>query len=188
MTRYRSPSPTSIASLPFSTRCCVWRKSISGLRRSGFQRVDLGDLAVEVAELYTPLSEEMGASFGVEAQTGLTVNGDPYLLAQAVGNLVDNAVKYTPRGGRVSMRVAPCDDGQVEIVLADNGPGIPDQEKSHVTDRFYRGQSSARKSGIGLGLSVVEAVARLHDGSLTLRDGHPGLTASLRLAAAPELA
>jgi signal transduction histidine kinase len=153
----------------------------SGLRRSGFRRVDLADLAAEVAELYAPLTEEKGAAFAVDTQTGLTVNGDPYLLAQAVGNLVDNAVKYTPSGGRVSMRVAPCDDGQVEIVVADNGPGIPNEEKSHVTDRFYRGHSSAGKSGIGLGLSVVEAVARLHEGRLTLGDNHPGLTACLRL-------
>jgi signal transduction histidine kinase len=157
----------------------------SGLRRSGFRRVDLADLAAEVAELYAPLTEEKGAAFEVETQRGLTVNGDPYLLAQAVGNLVDNAVKYAPRGGKVSLQIAPCNEGQVEIVVSDDGPGIPDGEKSHVTDRFYRGHSSAGKSGIGLGLSVVEAVARLHDGRLTLSDNHPGLTASLRLAAAP---
>jgi signal transduction histidine kinase len=153
----------------------------SGLRRSGFRRVDLADLAREVAELYAPLTEEKGADFGVDAPRGLTVNGDPHLLAQAVGNLVDNAVKYAPRGGKVSLQIAPCNEGQIEIVVADDGPGIPDQEKTHVTDRFYRGHSSVGKSGIGLGLSVVEAVARLHDGCLTLGDNHPGLTACLRL-------
>jgi signal transduction histidine kinase len=153
----------------------------SGLRRSGFRRVELADLATEVAELYAPLTEEKGAEFDVDTQRGLTVNGDPYLLAQAVANLVDNAVKYAPCGGKVSLQIAPCNEGQIEIVVADNGPGIPDQEKTHVTDRFYRGHSSAGKSGIGLGLSVVEAVARLHDGCLTLGDNHPGLTACLRL-------
>jgi two-component system, sensor histidine kinase and response regulator len=85
------------------------------------------------------------------------VNGDPYLLAQAVANLVANAVKYAPHGGKVSLQIAPCNEGQGEIVVADDGPGIPDGEKSHVTDRFYRGYSSAGSSGIGLGLSVVEA-------------------------------
>jgi signal transduction histidine kinase len=158
----------------------------SGLRRSGFRRVDLADLATEVAELYAPLTEEKGAEFGVDTQRGLTVNGDPYLLAQAVANLVDNAVKYAPCGGKVNLQIAPCSEGQIEIVVADNGPGIPDQEKTHVTARFYRGHSSAGKAGIGLGLSVVDAVARLHDGTLTLSDNHPGLTASLRLPAAPE--
>jgi signal transduction histidine kinase len=157
----------------------------SGVRRSGFRRVDLADLATEVAELYAPLTEEKCADFGIDARSGLTVNGDPYLLAQAVGNLVDNAVKYVPRGGKVSLRIAPCDDGRIEIAVADNGPGIPDGERLRVTDRFYRGRSSAGTSGIGLGLSVVEAVARLHEGRLTLTDNDPGLVASLRMPAAP---
>jgi signal transduction histidine kinase len=116
------------------------------LRRSGFRRVELADLAAEVAELYAPLIEEKAAAFGVHAQTGLVVNGDPYLLAQAVANRVDNAVKYTPHGGKVSLQIAPCNEGQVEIVVADNGPGIPDGEKSHVTDRFYRGHVSGSVS------------------------------------------
>lgn len=157
----------------------------SGVRRSGFRRVELADLATEVAELYAPLTEEKSVVFTVDAQSGLAVNGDPHLLAQAIGNLVDNAVKYTPRDGKVGLHVASCDDRRIEIVVADNGPGIPQGEKTHVTDRFYRGQSSVGTSGIGLGLSVVEAVARLHEGSLTLTDNHPGLVASLRMPAAP---
>jgi signal transduction histidine kinase len=85
--------------------------------------------------------------------------------------------------GKVSLRIAPCDDGQIEIAVADNGPGIPDGEKTRVTDRFYRGRSGEGTSGIGLGLSVVEAVARLHQGSLALTDNDPGLVASLRVPA-----
>jgi signal transduction histidine kinase len=157
----------------------------SGVRRSGFRRVELADLATEVAELYAPLTEEKDAVFAVDAQRGMTVNGDPHLLAQAVGNLVDNAVKYAPRCGRVSLRIAPSNDGGIEIAVADNGPGIPDGEKTQVIRRFYRGHSSAGTSGIGLGLSVVEAVARLHEGRLTLTDNDPGLVASLRIPAAP---
>jgi len=156
-----------------------------GVRRSGFRRVELADLATEVAELYGPLTEEKEAAFTVDAQSGMAVNGDPHLLAQAVGNLVDNAVKYAPRCGRISLRIAPCDDGWIEIAVADNGPGIPEAEKVQVTRRFYRGPSSAGTSGIGLGLSVVEAVARLHEGSLTVADNRPGLVASLRMPAAP---
>lgn len=155
----------------------------SGVRRSGFRRVELADLATEAAELYAPLAEEKDAVFAIDVQRGLAVNGDPYLLAEAVGNLVDNAVKYAPNRGKVSLRIAPCDDGQIEIAVADNGPGIPDGEKTRVTDRFYRGRSSEGTNGIGLGLSVVEAVARLHQGSLALTDNDPGLVASLRVPA-----
>jgi signal transduction histidine kinase len=74
----------------------------SGVRRSEFRRVELADLATEVAELDAPLTEEKGAAVTVAAQPGLAVNGDPYLLAQAVGNLIDNAVKYVPRAGRLA--------------------------------------------------------------------------------------
>ena len=157
----------------------------SGVRRSGFRRVELSELATEVAELYDPLIEEKEAGLDVDAPPGLAVSGDPHLLAQAVGNLVDNAVKYAPPHGRVSLRIASGDDGQVEIVIADNGPGIADTEKPSVTRRFYRGGISDGKAGIGLGLSVVDAVARLHDGSLYLADNHPGLIASLKLPAPP---
>jgi signal transduction histidine kinase len=155
----------------------------SGVRRSGFRRVELADLVTEVVELYAPLTEEKEVVFNVDVRSGLAVHGDPHLLAQAIGNLIDNAVKYAPRYGKVDLRVFSRDEERIEVVVADNGPGIPDGEKTRVTDRFYRGQSSAGTSGIGLGLSVVEAVARLHNGSLKLSDNHPGLTACLRLLA-----
>ena len=157
----------------------------SGVRRSGFRLVELADLATEVADLYAPLAEEKDAVLAIDVHRGLAVNGDPYLLAEAVGNLVDNAVKYLPRQGKVSLRITSADDGWIEIAVADNGPGIPDGERTQVTSRFYRGQSSAGTSGIGLGLSLVEAVTRLHEGSLALTDNDPGLVASLRIPRAP---
>jgi signal transduction histidine kinase len=156
----------------------------SGVRRSTFLRVELAVLATEVAELYTPLIEEKRASFVVDAPAGLAVNGDPHLLAQAIGNLVDNAVKYTPRLGAVVLRIAPSIAGYVEIIVADNGPGIADAEKPLVTRRFYRCRGTDGEGGIGLGLSIVDAVARLHEGSLSLCDNVPGLKAVLRLPAA----
>ncbi|MBO0738510.1 MAG: hypothetical protein J2P48_18385, partial [Alphaproteobacteria bacterium] len=158
----------------------------SGVRRSGFRRVDLAEIATEVAELYGPLTEEKEAAFTVDVGSGLAVNGDPHLLAQAVGNLVDNAVKYAPRQGAVSLRVTRCNEKEIDIIVADNGPGIPDAHKPRVTQRFYRCASRNETAGTGLGLSLVEAVARLHDGRLQLIDNHPGLIASLRLPAAPE--
>ena len=156
----------------------------SGMRRSGFRSVDLATLATEVAELYGALAEEKGATLTLGAKAGSTVNSDPYLLAQAMANLVDNAVKYTPRHGTVSLRVAPDDAGHIDITVADNGPGIPEAEKPRVTERFYRCKGSNEAEGIGLGLSVVEAVARLHEGGFSLNNNHPGLVAKLWLPAA----
>jgi signal transduction histidine kinase len=156
----------------------------SGVRRSAFVRVELAALATEVAELYTPLIEEKRASLVVDAPAGLAVNGDPHLLAQAIANLVDNAVKYAPRSGAVSLRIALSMAGYIDIVVTDNGPGIADAEKLLVTQRFYRCRGTDGEAGIGLGLSIVDAVARLHDGSLSLCDNHPGLKAVLRLPAA----
>jgi signal transduction histidine kinase len=104
----------------------------SGIRRSRFRRVELAALATEVAELYAPLVEDKQATFIVDAPVGLSVNGDPHLLAQAVGNLVDNAVKFIPLQGAVSLRIAPSCTGQIEIIVADNGPGIADAEKPRV--------------------------------------------------------
>jgi signal transduction histidine kinase len=158
----------------------------SGVRRSGFRNVELAALATEVAELYAPLAEEKRATFVVDAPPDLRVNGDPYLLVQAIGNLVDNAVKFTPCQGIISLRIVPASAGRIEISIADNGPGIADAEKPRVTQRFYRCRGSDGELGIGLGLSVVDAVARLHDGELILRDNNPGLCAALTLPAAEQ--
>ena len=159
----------------------------SGMRRSGFRRVDLTSIATEVAELYGPLIEEKKAALDVNVGNGLVVNGDPHLLAQAVGNLVDNAVKYTPCHGAVSLRIERCNDREIDIVVADNGPGITDADKPRVTQRFYRCGTGGETAGTGLGLSLVQAVARLHDGSLTFTGNHPGLKVSLKLPAAPTI-
>lgn len=155
----------------------------SGMRRSGFRAVELAEITTEVAELYGPLIEEKGTRFAVDVPEGLTVGGDPFLLAEAVGNLVDNAAKYTPRAGTISVVARVSDDRHVEITVADTGPGIDASEKSSVTARFYRGRAAEGIGGVGLGLSVVEAVARLHGGELRLGDNRPGLIATLRIAA-----
>jgi signal transduction histidine kinase len=169
----------------------------SGMRRSGFRAVELAEIATEVAELYGPLIEERGIYFTVGVPEGLAVSGDPFLLAEAVGNLVDNAAKYTPRGGAISVWARHPDDNHTEITVADTGPGIDASEKSSVTARFYRGRAADGIGGVGLGLSVVESVARLHGGALELSDNAPGLVATLRIAtnlprapagASPELA
>jgi signal transduction histidine kinase len=153
----------------------------SGMRRSAFRPVDLAEIALQVVDLYAPWAEEKDLTLRVDTAGSMRVDGDPDLLAQAVGNLIDNAIKYVPPQGRVSLRIARCGQSQVSIEVADNGPGIAEAEKLRVTERFYRGDQRSGIEGTGLGLSVVEAVARLHGGSLSLRDNNPGLAAELIL-------
>jgi signal transduction histidine kinase len=159
----------------------------SGVRRSGFRQVDLAMLVTEAAEIYSPLAEEKQVCFAVHTPDDLRVNGDPHLLAQAIGNLADNAVKYAPSGSEVSLTANLGSAGHVELVVADSGPGIADAEKRMVIHRFYRCRRDDDETGIGLGLALVDAVARLHEGGLSLHDNHPGLVAVLTLpSAAPD--
>ena len=132
-------------------------------------------------DLYGPVAEEKSVSLRLEASPGLLVVGDPFLLAQALGNLVDNAVKYSSAQGAVVLTAARCANGRIEILVSDNGPGIPDVERPHVTERFFRGEASRGTAGFGLGLSLVAAVARLHGGSLVLAAADPGLIATVTL-------
>jgi signal transduction histidine kinase len=150
----------------------------SGVRRAGFERVELGRVLQEVIELYEPIAEAKSVELAAELPPSVTVEGDPSLLAQAVGNLVDNAVKYAPPGGHVRVRLAA---NPTLVVITDDGPGIPDAERPRATQRFWRGDRSRGTPGVGLGLSVVEAVARLHGGRLDLDDNRPGLRATLLL-------
>jgi signal transduction histidine kinase len=153
----------------------------SGTRRSGFVLVDLGEVAAEVAEFYQPLAELKGIVLSCECATGLLASGDPLLLAQAIGNLVDNALKYAQQDGVISVAVKRIPGDGIEILVCDDGPGIRDEEKSKVIERFYRSDASRGTPGVGLGLSLVAAVARLHGGTLELRDHRPGLCASIAL-------
>jgi len=153
----------------------------SGSRRSGFVEVDLAALGAEVTEFYSPVAELKDIALGFEAPANLRVTGDPVLLAQALGNMVDNALKYAPERGAIAISARRLDAASVEITVADNGPGIPAHERTRVIERFYRVDASRGTPGVGLGLSVVSAVARLHGGALHLSDNHPGLRATLHL-------
>lgn len=156
----------------------------SGARLAGFREVALAEVATEVADLYAPLAEDKGIELTCSVAPGLSVRGDPHLLAQAIGNLLDNAVKYGASPGVIRLEARKRQEGAVEIAVTDNGPGIPDSEKPKAAERFYRGQASREIAGTGLGLSLVAAVARLHGGGVELRDARPGLTAALTLPSA----
>jgi signal transduction histidine kinase len=156
----------------------------TGVRRAGFVEVDACTIAAEAVEFYNPVAELKGVALKFVSSGPASLAGDPLLLAQAVGNLIDNAFKYAAKNGTISVETAHRADGTIEIAVADDGPGIPDDEKSKVLERFYRSDTSRGTPGAGLGLSLVAAVARLHGGALTLTDNHPGLRATLSFRAA----
>jgi signal transduction histidine kinase len=152
---------------------------------------DPSELAAGVAELYEPVSEEKGLDFAAELANGLTARGNHGFIAQALANLLDNAVKYTPSGGAVMLRVRRTTSGEVEFSVTDTGPGVPEEDRERVVDRFVRLENSRSAPGAGLGLSLVAAVARAHGGRLDLAEGPgcfdgkgPGLRAALVLPGA----
>jgi signal transduction histidine kinase len=153
----------------------------SGARLAGFREVRLCEIAADVADLYGPLAEDKAIDLTWDVPDQLTVWGDPQLLAQAIGNLVDNAVKYGASPGHVALTAARQPDGPIEIAVSDDGRGIPDSEKPLAAERFYRGEAGRDAGGTGLGLSLVAAVARLHGGHVALRDASPGLIAVIAL-------
>jgi len=149
---------------------------------------DPAELAAGVAELYEPVSEEKGLDFAAEFASDLSLRGNRDFIAQALANLLDNAVKYTPAGGAVMLRVRRRASGEIEVSVTDTGPGVPEADRERVVDRFVRLENSRNAPGAGLGLSLVAAVARAHGGRLELDEGPgafdgkgPGLRAALVL-------
>jgi signal transduction histidine kinase len=134
---------------------------------------DPSQLAADIAELYEPACEEHGLDFKAELAPGLSVRGDRDFLAQALANLLDNAVKYTPRGGAVMLRSRRRSSGEIEFSITDTGPGVCDQDRGRIVQRFVRLENSRNQPGAGLGLSLVAAVAKAHGGRLELDEG-PG--------------
>jgi signal transduction histidine kinase len=150
----------------------------AGVAREAMAPVDLPVVVEGVVELYDPVAEEKGISLHVAPSGTVTIAGNKRLISQALANLLDNAIKYTPSGGEVIVAVEDTPAG-VALSVADNGPGIPAEARAHVLERFVRLEASRNSPGTGLGLSLVAAVARLHDARLDLEDNKPGLKATL---------
>jgi len=151
----------------------------AGTIRADLLPVDLSKLVQEMGELYTPVAEEAGLKLHIESDESTTVPGNRDLLAQALGNLLDNTVKYTPRGGRLYLELIQG-DGVVDVVVEDSGPGIPEKEYQRVKQRFVRLDTVRHTEGNGLGLSLVDAIARQHGATLLFEDNEPGLRAIIR--------
>lgn len=156
----------------------------SGARRNAAEPLDLAQTARAAAELYEPVAEEKGCALKLDVEPGIMIRGDRHLLSQAVANLLDNALKY---GGGEVLLSAHQQDGRAALEVCDTGPGIPEEEREAVFDRFVRLEPSRSTPGNGLGLSLVRAVARLHNGTVALGEvypgsGHPGLKVRLEFA------
>ncbi|HEY5336959.1 MAG TPA: HAMP domain-containing sensor histidine kinase [Rhizomicrobium sp.] len=150
----------------------------AGLAREAMTRVDLRAVVEGIAELYGPLAEENGLNFVVAPSGTVALAGNRSLISQALANLVDNAIKYTPAGGKVRIAIENTPRG-VALIVADSGLGIPEEDRERVMERFVRLEASRHSPGSGLGLSLVLAVARLHDAQFELADNGPGLKATI---------
>ncbi|HWJ58756.1 MAG TPA: HAMP domain-containing sensor histidine kinase, partial [Sphingomicrobium sp.] len=149
--------------------------------RKQFAWFDVVDLAAELAEMYDPLAEERGASLQFDRPIRpVPLYGHRQLLAQAVSNLVENAIRYGASGSDIRIEVEPG-ERQIRVEIGDRGPGIPADRRQEARKRFGRLDSSRSDDGAGLGLAVAEAIAHLHDGQLLLEDNRPGLLAVLEL-------
>jgi signal transduction histidine kinase len=145
-------------------------------------QVDASEIVRDVVELYEPVADEVGAELAVEAGEPILMTASRELLGQALANLIDNAMKHAEGTPGLRIVVSTAREAQTFVLrVADNGPGIPAADRERALQRFVRLEKSRSKPGSGLGLSLVAAVARLHDGTIELGDGSPGLVVTLRL-------
>lgn len=156
----------------------IARIEAGGLREN-VEKVDLAELIRDAGELYDVVAGEKQISFDIQLEASPIVNGDRDLLFQAIINLLDNAIKYSPQAGHIALHLYK-DNGHAVLKISDNGPGIPAEEREKVVQRFYRMDKSRTLPGSGLGLSLVAAVAAMHDAELVFGDNKPGLVAELR--------
>jgi signal transduction histidine kinase len=150
----------------------------SGNRRIGFKVVTLSELLGTIAELYRPMAEENGQILIESIEPSLQVNGERELLMQLFANLIENALRHTPRGSTISV-VARRIDRCAQVSVIDNGHGIPENLRGKVLQRFFRLESSRTTVGSGLGLSMASAIVKVHDATLELADAAPGLRATV---------
>ena len=150
----------------------------AGVARGTMTALNLSAVVADMVEFYEPLAEEKSIALTVVPSGAAFVEGNLSLVSQALANLIDNAIKYTPAGGHVAVSADETPRG-IDLTVADSGPGIPAEDRARVLERFVRLEKSRNSPGTGLGLSLVAAVARMHDATLTLGDNAPGLKATI---------
>lgn len=150
----------------------------AGINRLNLTPLDLSELATDLYEMYQPIAEDAEIELTSDIAEEVGVKGNRQMLGQAIANLLENAVKFTPAGGTINISLSKM-DGHPVLEVADSGPGIPEEDRERVLDRFVRLDSSRSAPGSGLGLSLVAAVARLHRAIPALGDNEPGLTVTL---------
>jgi signal transduction histidine kinase len=156
----------------------------AGQAREELKATDLDVFIAELAELFAPLAEEAGGRLVTETAGPVMVLADRQLLAQAVSNLIDNALKYgvaANAGGPEILLALRAGPHEATIVVADRGPGVPAADRSRILERFVRLDEARSRPGSGLGLSLVQGIVRLHNGKLLIRDNGPGLRIELTL-------
>jgi signal transduction histidine kinase len=142
-------------------------------RKSQLKDFDLSAICTEVFDFYEPLAESKGVTMVVDATKPVSIRGDQDLMREAVSNLVDNAIKFTPAGGAVRIEARTVNERPF-VCVSDTGVGVPPQERTRIFERFYRGERSGTSAGHGLGLSIAETIANLHGFKLTVEDNNPG--------------
>jgi signal transduction histidine kinase len=155
----------------------------AGTRREGFRVFDLALVARNLLETYQPVAEESGYELSGIIAPSARIFGDAELITQLIANLLENALKHTPSGTHIALEIAALPDAY-ELSVSDTGPGIPESERDKVFQRFYRLDSSRSTAGSGLGLSLVAAIAQLHDVRIILSNNDPGLKVAMRFPAA----
>jgi signal transduction histidine kinase len=158
----------------------------AGAQRSAFAPFDLAPLLLDLADLYGAAAEERGQHLAPAIPPRLPAYGDREMIQQAIANLLDNALKFSPPGSTIRIEAAADPQLGARVTVADQGPGIPEPDRMRATERFFRGESARSTPGSGLGLSLVQAVATLHGGTLRLEDNRPGLRATLTLNTRPD--
>jgi signal transduction histidine kinase len=133
--------------------------------------VDLSAMIIDAWDLFVPLAEDKQITFTQQVTPGVCIQGDAGMLQRAFGNLIDNAIKYTPENGRVHLNLQVCGKNVVEIQVKDSGPGIAPQNRQKIFDRFFREESSRTTSGTGLGLSLAKTIIEQHAGSISVQPG-----------------
>lgn len=153
----------------------------AGTRKSRFADVNLSDMSNEIVQTYSAIIEDAGKEFSYSVDPNVHFRGDGELLLQLTVNLIENAIRHTPSNSRISMALRGTPD--ISLCITDNGPGIAEEHRQSVFERFQRLEHSHASPGNGLGLSIVAAIADLHGLVVTLDDNHPGLRVTVHFGA-----